>query len=93
MRRHKWPVWLQNAAFFAAKPLWVNAALEKAVKTNPAERYQSMSEFIGDLTRPNLNFKPKEMVPLIERDPIGFWKGLAVILAIINLILLYLLYN
>jgi len=72
-------------------PYWMDAAIKKAVNIDPTDRYQTMSEFLGDLTRPNPNFKPDEMVPLIERNPVGFWKGLALVQLVAILALLYFL--
>ena len=55
-------------------PAWVDEAIRKAVHPNPAERYQEVSEFLFDLERPNAALMGKRVVPLIERDPIAFWK-------------------
>lgn len=73
-------------------PPWVDGALEKAVHPDPRRRYEVISEFVHDLSVPNpafLNQKPK---PLIERDPLRFWRTLAFGLLIVNfLLILYLL--
>jgi len=50
-----------------------------------------MSEFIYDLSHPNASFKQKEFSPLLERDPVGFWRGLAILLLIVNILTLFLL--
>jgi len=71
-------------------PAWFDGALRKAVHPDPAHRYESLSEFIGDLSRPNPAFVKSEFAPLLERNPTSFWRGVAIILFVINLILLYL---
>lgn len=73
-------------------PAWVDAALEKAVQLNPVLRYEHMSELVTDLAKPNSQLIKKEQ-PLLERNPLGFWRGLAIGLLILNLILLYLIFN
>ena len=69
-------------------PAWIDGALEKAVQINPKLRYQVMSEFFTDLSKPNPDLV-KEQQPLIERNPIGFWRGLAIVSLILNLGLLF----
>ena len=69
-------------------PAWVNEALRKAVHPNPHRRYQALSEFTFDLRHPNKSFLNKTQAPLLERDPIKFWKGLTFILFVIIIILL-----
>jgi serine/threonine protein kinase len=68
-------------------PVWMDRAIQKAVRKNPERRYDSFSEFEHDLYNPNPEFM-KAGVPLIERNPIGFWKGLAVISILLNVILI-----
>ena len=71
-------------------PLWMDGAIRKAVNPDPDKRYEAMSEFLADLTRPNPAMMSAH-TPLLERDPIAFWRGLAFILALINLILIFLI--
>ncbi len=71
-------------------PVWIDGALEKAVQINPAHRYDVMSEFITDLSTPNPTLI-KAGQPLLERNPIAFWRGLSIILFVINLILIYII--
>ena len=68
-------------------PIWVDRTIQKATSKNPERRYDSFSEFQYDLSNPNPEFM-KAGVPLVERNPIGFWKGLAVISIVLNIILL-----
>ncbi|HDN26066.1 MAG TPA: bifunctional protein-serine/threonine kinase/phosphatase [Thioploca sp.] len=63
-------------------PVWVDCALKKAVHPNPTRRYESLSEFLYDLSHPN-------PFPLRERDPVAFWRRTTIILFIFNLLLLY----
>lgn len=74
-------------------PLWLDLTLEKAVHKDPRRRYPILSEFLYDLSHPNPDFLSKEVLPLIERDPVTFWKRLAATLLIINIILLYFLFR
>jgi Serine/threonine protein kinase len=72
-------------------PKWVDGALRKAVHKDPKKRYTELSEFIYDLRHPNQELIKEDHRPLIERNPIGFWRGLSIILLLLNLCLLYLL--
>jgi hypothetical protein len=75
-----------------AIPDWVDAALEKATHPHPNRRYELESEFVTDLTRPNQNLLNEgRSRPLIERNPLGFWRGLSLIQLGIILTLAYLL--
>lgn len=71
-----------------AVPEWVDGALEKAVNPNPRQRYEVLSEFVVDLTRPNSSLSASGR-PLLERNPMVFWKGLAMVQAIVILVLMY----
>lgn len=69
-------------------PAWLDLALKKAVHPDPDKRYQELSEFIFDLRHPSAELLGTAHTPLIERNPLLFWKTLSVLLAIIVLALL-----
>jgi serine/threonine protein kinase len=69
-------------------PIWMDGAIEKSVKKNPEMRYEEFSEFLFDLNQPNASLM-KATVPLLEQNPIQFWRGFSIILMAINLLLLF----
>ncbi len=64
-------------------PAWVDDAIRKAVHPDPLARYDEISEFIYDLHHPNKDFLNKTRPPLIERNPVIFWKGVSFVLAVL----------
>jgi serine/threonine protein phosphatase PrpC len=72
-------------------PHWVDKAIRKAVQLTPESRYEAMSEFESDLVKPNPDYLREEQLPLLQRNPVGFWRSLCMLLVITNLILIYLL--
>ncbi len=71
-------------------PHWVDKAIRKAVQIDPANRYEKLSELESDLRKPNPSFLKEEQLPLLERNPLGFWKTMTAILLVANLIMIYL---
>ncbi|MCK9635923.1 MAG: protein kinase [Methylobacter tundripaludum] len=69
-------------------PAWVDDAIRKAAHPNPYKRYEDLTEFIFDLRHPNQAFLNKTRQPLLERNPLAFWKGVSFILALIIIVLL-----
>ena len=65
--------------------------LRKAVHPNPEHRYAELSEFLYDLRHPNPSLLYQDYRPLIELNPLAFWRGLSVILLGIIIYLLFLL--
>lgn len=61
-------------------PAWIDDAIRKAVEPDPFARYEELSEFIYDLHHPNRIFLNKTKPPLIERNPVIFWKSVSFIL-------------
>jgi serine/threonine protein phosphatase PrpC len=69
-------------------PAWIDGALRRAVHPDPGKRYQSLSEYTFDLRHPNTKYLGSSAVPLIERNPLLFWKSTTAILACIIVALL-----
>ena len=63
-------------------PVWMDGALRNAVSLLSRRRYGVLSEFAYDLRHPNSMYLHERRLPLIERDPLRFWKGLAVLLGL-----------
>lgn len=74
-------------------PVWVDGTLERAVHPNPLKRYDSLSEFLFDLRKPNANYVKASASPLIERNPLLFWKSTTIVLALAVIVLLALLHG
>ena len=73
-------------------PNWACYAIEKACEKNPDNRYQVMSAFIEDLTKPADWTRQKESSSaLLETNPVAFWKGLSLTLMGVIIILAALL--
>lgn len=71
--------------FRSEVPAWVDGAIRKAVHPNPERRYEAISEFLHDLRHPNRAFLTDKVPPIIERDPVRFWKSLALLLGVLLL--------
>ena len=69
-------------------PLWIDAALRKAVHPDPYKRYNELSEFTYDLRHPNTKYLKKMKPPLRERNPSAFWQIIAFIEVLIIILLL-----
>jgi serine/threonine protein phosphatase PrpC len=63
-------------------PAWIDEVLRKSVHPDPGRRYAELSEFIYDLRHPNATYLSRTRAPLLERNPVAFWRGLALILAV-----------
>jgi serine/threonine protein kinase len=62
-------------------PAWVDEVLRKAVHPDPNRRYAELSEFVYDLRHPNAAYLSRTRAPLLERNPVAFWRGAALLLA------------
>ncbi len=69
-------------------PVWIDDVLKKALHPKPCKRYEELTEFVYDLRHPNQEFLNKTRPPLMDRNPIVFWKSVSFILSIIVIILL-----
>jgi serine/threonine protein phosphatase PrpC len=63
-------------------PAWLQAALARAVATDPNERFRDMNEFAVEMERgptraPLVMRRP---LTLYERSPVRFWQGVSVLL-------------
>jgi serine/threonine protein kinase len=63
-------------------PAWLDEAIAKAVHPDSYQRYAELSEFVYDLQQPNQAFLNKTRPPLLERNPVAFWRGLSLLLAV-----------
>ena len=72
-------------------PQWIDGALKKATSITPQTRYEELSEFIHDISKPNQDFlKSTDSMPFLERNPVRFWKVVSIVLLLGNLLQLYL---
>jgi len=74
-------------------PAWIDDTLQKAVHPNPDKRYESLSEFLFDLRHPNAAYLGPRFKPLVERNPLLFWKITTIVLAIAIIALLFAHHN
>ena len=72
-------------------PAWIDGALRRAVHPDPSKRHESLSEFTFDLRHANVKYSSAP--PLIERNPLLFWKLSTAILACVILVLLAVLHS
>ncbi len=64
-------------------PAWIDDVLRKALHPDPYKRYEDLSEFVFELRQPNPAFLAKARPPLMERNPVLFWQGVSLLLALI----------
>jgi serine/threonine protein kinase len=69
-------------------PAWLDGVLRKALHPNPMKRHEALSEFVHDLRHPPREFLARQRTPWVERNPLLFWKGLALALGLLALGLL-----
>jgi eukaryotic-like serine/threonine-protein kinase len=60
-------------------PLWMDAVLRKALSIRMESRQEVMSEFIHNLRNPDPAFLTSEPLPFAQRNPLLFWKLVALI--------------
>jgi len=74
-------------------PLWLESVLLRAISPDPERRYRYVSELLFDLEHPAQvePFFPKE-TPLLERNPLGFYRtGFYILLSVVIYLLIRLL--
>ncbi|MCY1287439.1 Serine/threonine-protein kinase PknD [compost metagenome] len=70
-----------------AVPAWIDEVLRKAVHPLPHKRYGELSEFVYDLRQPSQAFLERSRPPLLERNPLLFWKSVSLLLLIVIAVL------
>jgi serine/threonine protein phosphatase PrpC len=68
-------------------PAWFDDVLRHATHPDPSKRFAELSELTYGLRRPSAAWLRKTRAPLIERNPVAFWRGLCVILLVIVVVL------
>jgi hypothetical protein len=58
------------------------------VQPDPLKRYETLSEFVYDLRHPNSEFMLQTRPPLLDRNPVMFWKTVSAILTLIIFLIL-----
>lgn len=69
-------------------PVWLEQMLERAVVANPAQRFETAEEWLLQLEQGERQTDALKPRPLLEREPLKVWRGLALAALLLNLILL-----
>lgn len=60
--------------------VWVDDVLRKALHPDPYRRYAELSEFVQQLRQPDAELIRRHRPPLLERNPVMFWRSTTLIL-------------
>nr|WP_278874045.1 serine/threonine-protein kinase [Variovorax paradoxus] len=71
-----------------AIPAWIDEVLRKALHPNPLKRHEALSEFVEDLRQPHPDFLNRRGTPLVDKNPVVFWKCTALLLGMAVVVLL-----
>jgi len=71
-----------------AIPAWIDEVLRKALHPNPQKRHEALSEFVQDLRQPHPDFLNRRGTPLVEKNPVVFWKCATLVLGLALVVLL-----
>ncbi len=75
-----------------AVPPWLDSIVRRAIDADPERRYQHFSEMAYDLAHPaKVVSHHRKDAPLLERNPLRFYKSLSLVLFLTVLLLLFLL--
>lgn len=69
-------------------PAWLDELLLRALASNPAQRFETAEEWLLALDQGERRARDLPARPLLEREPLKFWRGLALVSLLVNLILL-----
>ena len=72
-------------------PNWLDDCLNRAVAANPVERFETAEEWLLLFERGEREAISSRPRPLLEREPLAVWRGLALLSLLANLVLLVLL--
>lgn len=64
-------------------PGWMDAAIARAVKIDPTERYGELSEFLYDLCHPNHSLTAPDARPWLQRRPERMWQSISALLFVL----------
>ena len=71
------------SAYRADIPPWLNDAILRTLSLYRDDRFADLDELIYELEHGNLSVFPRRRGPLVERNPLLFWKLLCALLAIL----------
>ncbi|UBM26757.1 bifunctional protein-serine/threonine kinase/phosphatase [Pseudomonas sp. p1(2021b)] len=72
-------------------PAWVQGNLLRGVERDPARRFETAEEWLLAFERGDREEVPKRARPLLEREPLKVWQGVALLSLLLNLVLLVVL--
>lgn len=84
-QQHDFSLWQYRSIkqFRPELPLWLDLMLAHATAPDVINRYNTYSEFLTDLTTPNIAaVEAYQQQPLLQRDPVKFWQAISFLLAI-----------
>ena len=73
----------------AEVPIWMDAALRKAVAVQPSLRTEALSALTEDLRRPNLALGYDRRLPLLAQNPIAVWRTIALVSLVATVLLAF----
>jgi len=68
-------------------PVWIDNVLRKAVHPDPNKRYGELSEYVYDLRHPSGISMTASFTPMIDRNPLLFWKTVSFLLLCVIILL------
>lgn len=71
-------------------PAWLEDNLQRAIAANPQQRYETAEEWLLQLEQGGQQ-PASQRRPLLEREPLRVWRGMALLSLLLNLLLLVLL--
>jgi len=86
--------WLRSARYRSSIernpmiPVWMDAALRRALALDPAERYGELSEFLYDLRHPNAALPISYAHAMSDRQRADRWRNVAVALVLLYIVTL-----
>lgn len=69
-------------------PVWLDGAIQRALRIDPKHRYEALTEFAMDIQKPNPLYEGRRQPKWRQRDQLLLWKLLALALLAGNLITL-----
>lgn len=72
-------------------PAWLDECLARAIAAEPKDRYETMEEWLLAFEQDERRALTANPRPLLEREPLKVWRGMALLSLLLNLVLLVLL--